>query len=158
MASAAAGATGAAPAKRRKYLYFECVRDCRGKRATDHEEKEAAMRLFLIHWMTLAVALAATAWLLPGVRVDSPASLLVAALVLGFLNAILKPLLVLLTLPITVMTLGLFYFVLNGILFALASVLVPGFEVSGLGSAVLGAIVMGLISMFIGAFTREKRR
>jgi putative membrane protein len=108
--------------------------------------------------MTLAVALAATAWLLPGVRVDSPASLLVAALVLGFLNAILKPLLVLLTLPITVMTLGLFYFVLNGILFALASVLVPGFEVSGLGSAVLGAIVMGLISMFIGAFTREKRR
>ncbi len=116
------------------------------------------MRVFLVHWMTLAAALAATAWLLPGVRVDSPAALLVAALVLGFLNAILKPLLVLLTLPLTVLTLGLFYFVLNGILFALASVLVPGFVVSGFGSAVLGAIVMGLISMFISAFTRERRR
>lgn len=107
-------------------------------------------RNFLIHWLVLAVALALTAYILPGVHVASVGSLLVAALVLGFVNAVLKPLLVLLTLPLTVMTLGIFYLVLNGILFALGSVLVPGFSVDGIGWAMLGAILMSLISAFIG--------
>lgn len=107
-------------------------------------------RRFLLHWLVLTVALAITAAILPGVHVAGLGSLLVAALVLGFLNAVLKPVLVLLTLPLTVLTLGIFYVVLNGILFALGSVLVRGFTVDGLGWAVLGAVIMGLLSAFIG--------
>ena len=113
------------------------------------------MPQFLIQWMVLSVALAITAWALPGVRVDSAASLLVAAVVLGFLNAILKPLLVILTLPLTLLTLGVFYFVLNAILFALGSVLVPGFTVDGFGWAFLGALLMGLLSTLLSSVLRS---
>lgn len=115
-------------------------------------------RRFLLHWLVLTVALAITAAILPGVHVAGLGSLLVAALVLGFLNAVLKPVLVLLTLPLTVVTLGIFYVVLNGILFALGSVLVPGFTVDGLGWAVLGAVIMGLLSAFIGGAGGGRRR
>ncbi len=115
------------------------------------------MPRILLHWLVLAVALGLTGFLLSGVEITSPGSLLASALVLGFLNAILKPVLVLLTLPITVLTLGIFYLVLNAILFALASVLVPGFTVSGFGSAFLGAIVMSLLSTFLGALTGLRR-
>ncbi len=116
------------------------------------------MKKFLAHWILGAIALGATAWVLPGVRVESLPALLVAALVLGFLNAILKPVLVLLTLPITVLTLGIFYLVLNAVLFALAALLVPGFEVAGFGSALLGAILMGIFSWFLNASLREEKR
>jgi putative membrane protein len=116
------------------------------------------MRTFFLHWLILTVALAVSAWLLPGVNFDSPGALLVAALVLGFLNAILKPLLVLLTLPLTVLTLGLFYLVLNAILFALASVLVTGFSVEGFGSAFFGAIVVSLFSWMMGSLTGRRIR
>jgi putative membrane protein len=116
------------------------------------------MKRFLIHWLTGALALGATAWVVPGVRIESPLALLVAALVLGFLNAILKPVLVILTLPITILTLGIFYLVLNAVVFALAAVLVPGFEVAGFGAAFLGAVIMSLVSMFIGSMLKEDRR
>ncbi len=108
------------------------------------------MAPFFLHWLVIALALGLTAWLVPGVEMASPLALLVAALVYGFLNALLKPILVLLTLPLTVMTLGLFYLVLNAILFALASVLVPGFVVAGFGPAFFGAIIMSLLSMVLG--------
>ena len=107
---------------------------------------------FLAHWLTTAVALGVTAGVLPGVRVDSLVSLAIAALVLGFVNAIVRPLLVLLTLPFTVLTLGLFYFIVNGLAFGLAAALVPGFRVASFFSAVLGAVVVGLVSWFIGMF------
>ena len=109
------------------------------------------MLAFLAHWILVAVALWATEWILPGVEVTSFTALAVAALVLGLVNAVVKPILTILTLPITVLTLGLFYLVVNGIVFALAALLVPGFSVSGFGWAILGALVMGLISWFIGA-------
>lgn len=112
----------------------------------------------LLHWGVIALALALTAWILPGVVVSSPLALLLAALVLGFLNAILKPVLVLLTLPITVMTLGIFYFVLNAVLFALAATLVPGFAVAGFGSALLGGIIMGILSAMLGSLLRGERQ
>ncbi|HMB68932.1 MAG TPA: phage holin family protein [bacterium] len=115
------------------------------------------MQSFLAHWAASAVALAVTAWLLPGVAVSSLAALLVAALVLGLLNAVVKPVLVLLTLPLTILTLGIFYLILNGVMFALASVLVPGFQVAGFGAAFLGAIVMGLCSMMLAAVLRDDR-
>ena len=115
------------------------------------------MRNFFLHWLILTGALAVAAWLLPGVVVASPGALLVAALVLGFLNAVLKPVLVLLTLPLTVLTLGLFYLVLNAVLFALASVLVPGFSVASFGSAFFGAIVMTIVSWLLGSLTGRRR-
>ncbi len=113
---------------------------------------------FLAHWLTTAVALGVTAWILPGVQVDSLVALAVSALVLGFVNAIVRPVLVLLTLPFTVLTLGLFYFIVNGIAFGLAAALVPGFRVASFFTAVLGAFVLGAISWFIGMFggRREK--
>lgn len=114
-------------------------------------------RGFLGHWLALTVALAAAAVILPGVHVAGIGSLLIAALVLGFLNAVLKPVLVLLTLPLTIVTLGVFYVVLNGILFALASVLVPGFTVDGPGWAILGAVIMGVVSAFIGRPGHRRR-
>lgn len=113
------------------------------------------MLRFLIHWLTVAIALSAAAWLLPGVAVDSTEALLIAALVLGFVNGIVRPVLVILTLPITVLTLGLFYLVVNGVAFLLAAYLVPGFEVFSFGSAVLGALVVSLVSWFVGLFGRS---
>lgn len=81
-------------------------------------------------------------------------ALAVAALVLGFINAVVKPVLVILTLPITVLTLGLFYLVVNGIAFWLAAALVPGFGIRSFGWAMLGAFLVGLVSWFVGAFAR----
>jgi len=112
------------------------------------------MGRFITHWITTALALGATASMLPGVEVASLTALLVAALVLGFVNAVVKPILMLLTLPITFVTLGLFYLVVNGIAFALAAWLVPGFGVRSFGWAMLGAFTVGLVSWFIGSFRR----
>ena len=114
------------------------------------------MRDFLIHWLITAVALAATAYLLPGIQVGSLAPLLLAALVLGLVNAFVRPLLVILTLPITVLTLGLFYLVVNGAAFALAAALVPGFRVSSFGSAIVGALLVGLVSWILGWLLRPR--
>lgn len=110
------------------------------------------MMLFIVHWAVVAIGLAAAAYLVPGVTVASGSALAVGALVLGFVNAVVKPILTLLTLPITILTLGLFYLVVNAAAFALAAAVVPGFSVAGLGSAVLGALVVSLVSWFVGAF------
>ena len=109
--------------------------------------------LFFVQWLTTGAALAVAALLLPGVRVDGVFSLALAALVLGFVNAVVRPMLVLLTLPFTLLTLGLFYFIVNGAAFALAAFLVPGFSVASFFSAVFGAMAVGLVSWFIGGLT-----
>ncbi|MGH9159548.1 MAG: phage holin family protein [Vicinamibacteraceae bacterium] len=106
---------------------------------------------FLGHWLIVAVALWITARLVPGVTVSSMATLAIGALVLGFVNALVRPVLVILTLPITILTLGLFYLVVNGLAFGLAAALVPGFGVRSFGSAVLGALVVSVVSWLIGA-------
>ena len=111
------------------------------------------MTRFLVHWLTTAIALGAAEWVLPGVRVASWRALAIAALVLGLVNAVVRPILVLLTLPITVLTLGLFYLVINGAAFALAAALVPGFDVDSIGWSIAGALIVGLVSWFIGIFT-----
>jgi putative membrane protein len=115
------------------------------------------MKRFVAHWLLVALALAITAWILPGVTIGSPFALLIAALVLGFLNAVVKPVLVILTLPLTIVTLGIFYFVLNAIVFALGSVLVPGFDVAGFGWAFLGALLMSLVSTLLGIATKPEQ-
>lgn len=107
---------------------------------------------FLIHWVVLAIALWVAAYIVPGVSFGSWQALAIGALILGFINATVKPILTILTLPITIITLGLFYLVVNGLAFALASWVVPGFSVAGAGSAILGALVASLVAWFIGLF------
>ncbi|HEX2657356.1 MAG TPA: phage holin family protein [Polyangia bacterium] len=104
------------------------------------------MRNFLLHWFITAIALAVAARMVPGIHVSSLPILLIAGLVLGGVNAVVKPVLVVLTLPITVLTLGLFYLVVNGVAFALAAALVPGFTIASFGSSVAGALIVGLVS------------
>ena len=105
---------------------------------------------FLVHWLIVGVALWITTLVVSGVTVSSYGTLAVAALVLGLVNALVKPVLVLLTLPLTFLTLGLFYFVVNGVAFALAAALVPGFAVASFGAAILGALVVSVVSWVIG--------
>lgn len=115
------------------------------------------MPRFLAHWLTTALALGAVAWILPGVVITSLPALAVAALVLGLVNAVVKPVLVVLTLPLTVLSLGVFYLFLNGLAFAFAALLVPGFEVRSFLWAMLGAALVGLVSMCIGGFGSPPR-
>ncbi len=108
------------------------------------------MKRFLIHWLVIALALWVTAYILPGVNVDSYQALAIAAVVLGLVNALIRPILTILTLPITILTLGLFYLVVNGLTFLLASKIVPGFHVGGFWWAVIGALLVSIISSFVG--------
>src|SRR5262245_21693997 len=113
------------------------------------------MGSFLVHWLVTAISLVVADGALPGVKVGSGLALAVAALVLGFVNAMIRPVVVFLTLPLTVLTLGLFYLVVNGLVFGLAAALVPGFTVASLGSAIAGALIVGVVSWFIGSFLRR---
>lgn len=112
------------------------------------------MTLILV-WILNAVALLVVAYLLPGITVASFGSALIAALVLGLLNMLVKPVLVLLTLPITIVTLGLFLIILNALLFWFAGSILKGFQVNGFWWAVIGAIlysiISGLLSMLLAS-------
>lgn len=110
------------------------------------------MVVFLMHWLVVAIGLWAAASVVPGVSVSSGTALAVGALVLGFVNAVIKPILTLLTLPLTVLTLGLFYLVVNAAAFGLAASVVPGFAVASFWAALFGALVVSLVSWFIGGF------
>jgi len=103
------------------------------------------MELILV-WILNAVALLIVAYILPGITVASFGSALIAALVLGLLNTLVKPVLILLTLPITVVTLGLFLLVLNALVFWFAGSVLKGFQVNGFWWAMLGALVYSIVS------------
>lgn len=103
------------------------------------------LRVLLV-WVINAAALLAVSWLIPAVQVSSFGAALIAALVLGLANTFVRPILVLLTLPVTLLTLGLFIFILNGLLFFGVASILEGFEVQGFWWAVLAAIVYSLIS------------
>lgn len=105
---------------------------------------------FLIHWLIRAVAIVITAYLLPGVRLSGFFAALVTAVVLGLVNTFIKPLLLLLTLPLNILTLGLFTFVINALLILLTSSVVSGFVVSGFGWALLFSLVLSIINYFLG--------
>ena len=114
------------------------------------------MRL-LLAWLINAVALVAVAYLMPGISVANFATALVAALVLGLINAVVRPVLVLLTLPVTIITLGLFIFVLNGLLFWFVGSFVSGFRVDGFWAAVFGAIVYSIISWALSSLILHRK-
>jgi putative membrane protein len=113
---------------------------------------------FLIHLAVSALALWIVGRIVPGVTVETPIPLLLGALVLGIVNTLVRPILFVLTLPITCLTLGLFYLVVNGIAFGLTAWLVPGFEVDGLLPAVLGALCVSVLSWVLGLVVPGPRR
>lgn len=116
------------------------------------------MRNILLVWLINALALLALPYVVPSVEVAGFGTALVAALVLGLVNTLIRPVLVLLTLPITLVTLGLFILVINGLLFWFVASVLEGFKVGGFWSAVFGAIVYALISWAASAlvFGRER--
>ena len=103
----------------------------------------------IVRWILLAAALLLVAHLYSGVSVASFGSALVAALVLGLLNTLVRPLLVLLTLPVTLVTLGLFLFVINALMFWSAAGVLSGFNVTGFGAALVGSVIYSLCGMVI---------
>lgn len=107
------------------------------------------MIFLLIRWVLFAIALLFVAWIIPGISLAGFGSAMWAALVIGLINVIIRPILILLTLPINLMTLGLFTFIINALLFWLVSRIVPGFIVLDFWSALLGSIVLSIISVFI---------
>jgi len=114
------------------------------------------VRLLLV-WLINAAALLGVSYLMPSIQIASFGAALVAALVLGLINAVIRPLLVLLTLPVTVITLGLFIFVINGLMFWMASAILDGFKVADLWSGILGAIVYSVISWLLSALIMGKK-
>jgi putative membrane protein len=110
---------------------------------------------FLLAWLVNTLALIAVAYLMPSITVSSFGAALIAALVLGLVNAIVRPVLVLLTLPVTILTLGLFIFVLNGLLFWMVASWLEGFHVAGFWSGVFGAILFSLVSWLLSALVQR---
>lgn len=103
----------------------------------------------LLKWLLAACALLLVAYLYPGVRIDSFTSALIAAAVIGLFNALLRPVLVVLTLPVTVVTLGLFLFVINALMFWAASGVLSGFFVAGFWAALLGSLIYSALMLLV---------
>ena len=116
---------------------------------------------FFFRLVITALGLWAATKLIPGVQINGWGNLLVAALLLGIVNAVIRPVILILTLPLTVLTLGLFILVVNGISLSVVAWLMPGFTLSGLGSAILGSVIVGLTSWcastFVGGSGRIER-
>ncbi len=103
----------------------------------------------LLKWLLSAAALLLVAYLYSGVQVDSFTSALIAALVIGLFNAVLRPVLVVLTLPVTIVTVGLFLFVINALMFWAAAGVLGGFHVNGFGAALLGSLIYSVLGLLI---------
>jgi putative membrane protein len=110
----------------------------------------------LIHWCLSALALGIVSVIVPGFHIDSIGAALIAVLVIGLANATIGFLLKIVTFPLTILTLGLFWFVINALMIELASHLVNGFEVANFGCAFLGAIVLSLVNMVLKTLFEEK--
>ncbi|MFC1821358.1 phage holin family protein [Thermodesulfobacteriota bacterium] len=116
------------------------------------------MKGILIRWLILTAAITLASFLMPGIRVSGFFSAFFAAAILGILNAFFRPILLLLTLPINILSLGLFTFVINAMLLKMASSVISGFEVYGFWSAVFGSLIISLVSWFLSSFMNEQGR
>jgi putative membrane protein len=114
------------------------------------------MRL-IINWIVSAISLLVVAYLVPGIYVHSFGAALIAAAVIGIINATLGLFLKIITLPLTLITLGIFWFIINALMLELASYLVRGFEVRGFAPAFVGAIVLSVVSWFLHWLVRPRR-
>ncbi|MBZ5647744.1 MAG: phage holin family protein [Acidobacteriia bacterium] len=114
------------------------------------------MLRLIVHWLLSALALVIVAHIVPGFYVSGIKAALIAALVIGFINATLGAFLKLITLPLTIVTLGIFWFVINALMLMLASRLVSGFEVRGFLAAFVGAVVLALVNMVLRALVPKR--
>ena len=110
----------------------------------------------LIRWLTTKAAIVATAYLLDGIQVSGFFSAVFAAAVLGILNAFFRPIALLLTLPINILSLGLFTFIINALMLKMASGLIPGFGVYGFWTAIFGSFLISVISWLLNSFISEQ--
>jgi putative membrane protein len=108
------------------------------------------LREFLAHWGVTALALWLTSFIFHGISFSSKKSLLISALLFGLVNAVIRPVVIILTIPLTLITFGLFLLVINAVMMMLVSALVPGFRISGFWTAFFASIVVTLISIFVG--------
>jgi len=115
------------------------------------------MTRLLLKWALNSCALFIVMKLVTGIQIDRFQDLLLATLVLGLLNVFLRPIIILLTLPVTLLTLGLFAFVINGVMFYLAAHLVPGFHVTGFGAAFIAALLFSLFSSVLNMLFGTKQ-
>jgi len=115
------------------------------------------MLRLVVKWLVSAVALVVVAYIVPGITVSGFVVALIAALVIGFLNATIGLILKVITFPITLLTLGIFWFVVNAIILELASAIVSGFEVRSFWSAFVGAIVLAIVNMVLHAIIPDRR-
>lgn len=114
---------------------------------------------FLVRLFLNGLAIIVAAWFVPGLHLAGPGSALIAGAILGFVNAIIRPVLFILTLPFTLITLGLFIFVLNAICLALTAAVVPGFSISGFWAALFGALIVTIVSWILnGLFVSPGER
>jgi putative membrane protein len=112
----------------------------------------------LLNWVLSALAVWIVSKVVPGISVSGPMAALIAALAIGFINATIGALLKVLTFPLTLLTLGLFWFVINAAMLKLASVLVPGFEVHGFMAALIGAVLLSLVSSLLHWLVMPSRK
>lgn len=112
----------------------------------------------IVRWFINALALMLVAYLYSGVKVDGILAALIAALVLGLVNAFIRPLLVLLTLPVTVLTLGLFIFIINGFLFWFVAEVVNGFTVTGFMAALIGSLMFSVVTLLTSWLVFDKKK
>jgi putative membrane protein len=111
-------------------------------------QEDSAMRM-LLNWILSALAVWIVAQVVPGVHVNGAVAALIAALAIGFINATLGLLLKIITFPLTLLTLGIFWFVINALMLELASAVVPGFQVRSFVAAFIGAIVLSLVNLLL---------
>ena len=116
------------------------------------------MKGLLLRWLVLTVAIMLTAYLMDGIQVSGFFSALFAAAILGVLNAILRPILLILTLPINILSLGLFTFVINAVLLMMVSGVISGFVVRGFWSAVFGSLLISIVSWLLSSFINDQGR
>jgi putative membrane protein len=116
------------------------------------------MKGIVIRWFILTAAIMLTPYVVKGIHVDGFLSALEAAAILGVLNAIFRPVLIILTLPINILTLGLFTFIINGCLLMMASCAMSGFEINGFWSAFLGSIIISIVSWLLSSFVNDRGR
>ncbi len=114
------------------------------------------MNGILIRWLTLTGAIFFTSYLLDGIHVGGFGTAFFAAAMLGILNALFRPILILLTLPINILTLGFFTFVINALMLKMASAVITGFDVDGFWSAIFGSLIISAISWLLNSFVNER--
>jgi len=114
------------------------------------------MKGLILRWLISTASIMLASYLVDGIRVSGFFSALLAAVALGILNAVLRPVLIILTLPLTILTMGLFIFFINALMLVMASVIIPGFDVQGFWPALFGSLIISIINWILSMFINEQ--